>query len=865
MPEGQVLEFTHVTKRFGDVTALSDFSARIEPGAVTGLLGPNGAGKTTSLRILLGQVRATSGTATIGGVPYFDMRQPLRTVGSVLEETAYRPRRTAARQLQIAAKANGIPLTRVTEVLDLVGLHGDANTRIGTFSLGMRQRLSLATALLGDPGVLVLDEPANGLDPEGIRWMRLLMRRLADEGRTVLVSSHVLSEVEQVADDVVVLSKGQAVYTGGIDVLSDPTTGAVIVDAEDRSPLTAALAAAGLEFDVLRSGVTVRGSDAAAIGAIAASAGVALTVLQQRGPSLEEVFLDLVYGRRSEPVLPSDAVQTDAAAESGDAGSIESEAGDAGDAGADGAAEAAATGAVDAEVASEAADADADDAGFTAAGAVAAGGAIAGAFGVGAASVADVAEADEAADADDTSSADEDVSTGTVAAGLFGTGAAPQADDTAAADDADVADAVAPTDAVADEAAAAGGFDGEAATASADTNPGDAEGGVEAETADAESAQESDDAASAADTAVADDAELDGADADDIAASLTAGAVAAGAVDGGSGAEGDDVAETDTATDEAASSAEVAQDAEGSADVEAASADGHEPAEDAAGTGDIDTMSTAETDDEADEDDAGLAESSSGADEGTASDAADPEGDEPEEATAADEGSLDDGAADAADMTADADAEPATEATDAASDAPAEEPSSEAPAQDDATVADEGDGAAAAVAPDDDTDMVVEAEPEDSGRSPISHVPLPFATSAISLPGETVEPTFTELITGLPATGAIDLGAAEEIDDAVDDAVDDVPIEAHEVFAPLLSRNIDDAGDGEPAEAGTPNAEESDDPRLASMRNSLAAARKAYFEDPAPAWPYGKAPDSEPEASESEAADESDEDSGLKD
>ncbi|MEJ1087913.1 ATP-binding cassette domain-containing protein [Microbacterium sp. Mu-80] len=300
MPEGQVLEFADVTKRFNTVTAVSELSVRVEPGAVTGFLGPNGAGKTTSLRILLGQIKPTTGTATIGGVPYSELRQPLRTIGAVLEESSYRPRRTAARHLNIAAKANGIPSERVAEVLHLVGLQDDADTRLGSYSLGMRQRLAVATALLGDPGVLVLDEPANGLDPEGIRWMRLLMRRLADEGRTVLVSSHVLSEIEQVADNVVVLSRGKAVFSGSMDDLADPAGGAVVVDAEDRPALIAALTSADLSFDLLRSGVTVRNSDATRVGAIAAEAGIALSTLQQRGPSLEEVFLDLVYGRRGD-------------------------------------------------------------------------------------------------------------------------------------------------------------------------------------------------------------------------------------------------------------------------------------------------------------------------------------------------------------------------------------------------------------------------------------------------------------------------------------------------------------------------------------------------------------------------------------
>ena len=298
MPEGQVLEFTHVTKRFNEVTAVSDFSARVEPGAVTAFLGPNGAGKTTTLRILLGQVRASSGTATIGGTAYAELRQPLRTIGSVLEETVYRPRRTAERQLTIAAKANGIPLARVGEVLSLVGLEGEGDSRIGGFSLGMRQRLSVAHALLGDPGALVFDEPANGLDPEGIRWMRLLMRRLADEGRTVLVSSHVLSEVEQVADNVLVLSKGQLLLASGIETLADPNGGSVIVDAADREALTVALAAAGFDIEVLRSGLTVRGGDAGTVGAVAADAGIALSTLVQRGPTLEDVFIDLMRGGR---------------------------------------------------------------------------------------------------------------------------------------------------------------------------------------------------------------------------------------------------------------------------------------------------------------------------------------------------------------------------------------------------------------------------------------------------------------------------------------------------------------------------------------------------------------------------------------
>ncbi|WP_243229409.1 ATP-binding cassette domain-containing protein [Microbacterium sp. CIAB417] len=297
MPDGQVLEFDRVTKRFGDVTAVSDFSGRVEPGVVTGFLGPNGAGKTTTLRMLLGQIRPASGTATIGGAQFAELKHPARVIGAMHEDPGFRPRRTVERHLVLAAKANGVSLSRVAEVVSFVGLDGEADSRIGTLSLGMRQRLSAATALLGDPGALVLDEPANGLDPEGIRWMRMLIRGLADEGRTVLVSSHVLSEVEQVADEILVISRGQRKFAGSLASLADPSAGPVVVDAADRGSLTDALTSAGFDFEVLRSGLTVRGSDAKTIGAVAARAGVALTTLQQRGPTLEDVFLDLVNDR----------------------------------------------------------------------------------------------------------------------------------------------------------------------------------------------------------------------------------------------------------------------------------------------------------------------------------------------------------------------------------------------------------------------------------------------------------------------------------------------------------------------------------------------------------------------------------------
>ncbi|GAB3603542.1 ABC transporter ATP-binding protein [Microbacterium aureliae] len=311
MPEGQLLEFSAVTKRFGGITAVSDLTAQVEPGRVTGFLGPNGAGKTTSLRMLLGLVRPTSGRATIGGTPYAKLRHPLRTVGAVLEASSFHPGRTAANHLTVYAQAAGIPRSRVDEVLDLVGLSDAASRRIGGFSLGMRQRLGLAHALLGDPGVLVLDEPANGLDPEGIRWMRGFLRQLAREGRTVLVSSHLLTEIQQTVDALLILSRGSLVFQGGLGELADPDETVTVVDAPDRAALVAALGAADIPFEVLRTGLTVRQSSAAEIGAVAAAAGIALSSLQRRGPALEEVFLDLVNGTRvhvsAAPLAPADA------------------------------------------------------------------------------------------------------------------------------------------------------------------------------------------------------------------------------------------------------------------------------------------------------------------------------------------------------------------------------------------------------------------------------------------------------------------------------------------------------------------------------------------------------------------------------
>jgi ABC-2 type transport system ATP-binding protein len=211
-----------LTKRYGPVLGVDDLSFEVRPGQVTGFLGPNGAGKTTTLRILLGLATPTAGTATIGGLPYHQLPDPVRQVGAALDSNTFHPGRSAAQHLRIIAAVTGLPRRRVDEVLGLTGLADVAGRRVGGFSLGMRQRLSLAGALLGDPGVLVFDEPLNGLDPDGIRWLRGLLRELAAQDRTVFVSSHLLSEVAQTVDEVVVLSRGRLVAQRPLADLADP-------------------------------------------------------------------------------------------------------------------------------------------------------------------------------------------------------------------------------------------------------------------------------------------------------------------------------------------------------------------------------------------------------------------------------------------------------------------------------------------------------------------------------------------------------------------------------------------------------------------------------------------------------------------
>ncbi|MFB2554079.1 ATP-binding cassette domain-containing protein [Herbiconiux liangxiaofengii] len=294
MPTGVPIEFSGLTKSFGSVTAVSDLTLTVEPGQVTGFLGPNGAGKTTTLRMLLGLVRPTSGTASFGGTPYGRLASPISTVGASLEAASFHPGRSARNHLAVYAQAAGLPKTAPDAALEKVGLSGYGQRRVGGYSLGMRQRLGLAFALLGDPGVLVLDEPINGLDPEGIKWIRLLLRAMAAEGRTILISSHLLSEVQQTVDEVIIITHGTLVHRGELSTLDTSDTKQVQVNADDRDRLAEIIRAAGYTVSNLRSGVLVDNAEAGEIGRLAFDAGLPLTGLSQKRTGLEESFLALV-------------------------------------------------------------------------------------------------------------------------------------------------------------------------------------------------------------------------------------------------------------------------------------------------------------------------------------------------------------------------------------------------------------------------------------------------------------------------------------------------------------------------------------------------------------------------------------------
>jgi ABC-2 type transport system ATP-binding protein len=299
MSNGQIV-VDHLTKQYPKVRAVDDLSFTVESGRVTGFLGPNGAGKTTTLRMLLNLVTPTHGTATIGGTRYADLHEPIRHVGAVLEASSAHKGRTGRNHLRVVCAAAGLPASRADEALELVGLTPAAKRKFKGYSLGMRQRLGIAAALLGDPHVLILDEPANGLDPEGIRWMRQLLRSLADQGRTILVSSHLLTEMELLADDVVIIAAGKLVRQGPVDTIVDSMAHQSIVRVRtpNAEKLTAAVTERGAQVRPGEEGaLNVLGLDAPAVGAAAFAAGVELHELTTERPDLEGVFLELTQGK----------------------------------------------------------------------------------------------------------------------------------------------------------------------------------------------------------------------------------------------------------------------------------------------------------------------------------------------------------------------------------------------------------------------------------------------------------------------------------------------------------------------------------------------------------------------------------------
>jgi ABC-2 type transport system ATP-binding protein len=284
-----------LTKRFGNTLAVSDLSFSVTPGVVTGFLGPNGSGKSTTMRMIMGLDRPDAGQATVDGVPYAELRWPLREVGALLDAKAFHPGRTARNHLTMLAQSNDIPLRRVDEVLELVGLSSVATKRAGKFSLGMGQRLGIASALLGDPGVLLFDEPVNGLDPEGIRWVRHLLRDLAAQGRTVLVSSHLINEMALTADRLVVIGRGTLIAETTVDEFTQGNRAEQVrVVTPTPQRFVAALSRVGARPRVEEDGaIIVTDVSAADVGELAAKAALTLHELTPLRASLEDVFMEL--------------------------------------------------------------------------------------------------------------------------------------------------------------------------------------------------------------------------------------------------------------------------------------------------------------------------------------------------------------------------------------------------------------------------------------------------------------------------------------------------------------------------------------------------------------------------------------------
>ena len=290
-----MIEASGLTKRYGARVAVSDLTFTVRPGVVTGFLGPNGAGKSTTMRLLLGLDRPSSGGCLINGRRYGDFAAPLREVGALLEARAVHTGRSARNHLLAMAATNKIPRRRVDEVLGLVGLTDVAKKRVGSFSLGMGQRLGVAAALLGDPGVLLLDEPVNGLDPEGILWIRNLLKALAAEGRTVFVSSHLMSEMAVTATELIVVGRGKLIAAGTVaDLIHGASTGAVLVRTEQADRLASLLGGAGHTIARPRPDtLQVSGMDSTAIGLIAAREAIPLIELTPQQATLEEAFMEI--------------------------------------------------------------------------------------------------------------------------------------------------------------------------------------------------------------------------------------------------------------------------------------------------------------------------------------------------------------------------------------------------------------------------------------------------------------------------------------------------------------------------------------------------------------------------------------------
>jgi ABC-2 type transport system ATP-binding protein len=288
------IEIQDLSKRFGQSTVVDQLSLQARPGAVTGFLGPNGAGKTTTLRMLLGLVAPTAGRATIGGQPYSQLPEPARSVGAVLDSSGFHPGRRARDQLRVLATAARLPTRRVEEVLDQVGLADVAERRVKGFSLGMRQRLRIAGALLGEPEVLILDEPANGLDPEGVRWLRRLLRQIADNGGTVLVSSHLLAEIARSVDDVVIIARGRLVTASSLSELTAGTRPGIRVRTPQPAQMLTALAGQGIAAELIDADLLVAfDTTTEAVGLAAAGAGVVIYEITAERVDLEQMFLTL--------------------------------------------------------------------------------------------------------------------------------------------------------------------------------------------------------------------------------------------------------------------------------------------------------------------------------------------------------------------------------------------------------------------------------------------------------------------------------------------------------------------------------------------------------------------------------------------